>query len=44
MVDRPGKHTNEHRFLFDKNLKPKPDLFAIKKALIDKSTSLVIFD
>ena len=44
MVDRPGKHTNEHRFLFDKNLKPKPALFAIKKALIDKSTSLVIFD
>ena len=41
MIDRPGEHTNENRFLFDKNLKPKP---AIKKALIDKNTSLVLYD
>ena len=44
MIDRPGEHTNENRFLFDKNLKPKPALFAIKKALIDKNTSLVLYD
>ena len=44
MVDRPGEHTNENRFLFDSNLKPKPAVFAIKKALIDKNTSLVLYD
>ncbi len=42
--DRPGEHTNENRFLFDSNLKPKPAVFAIKKALIDKNTSLVLYD
>ena len=44
MVDRPGEHTNENRFLFDKNLNPKPALFAIKKALIDKNETLVLYD
>ena len=44
MVDRPGEHTNENRFLFDEQLRPKPALFAIKKALIDKNLSLVLYD
>ena len=44
MVDRPGEHTNENRFLFDKNLDPKPALFAIKKALIDRNETLVLYD
>ncbi len=44
MVDRPGEHTNENRFLFDDKLNPKPALFAIKKALIDKDISLVLYD
>ena len=44
MIDRPGEHTNENRFLFDEQLRPKPALFAIKKALIDKNLSLVLYD
>ena len=44
MIDRPGEHTNENRFLFDNQLRPKPALFAIKKALIDKKSSLVLYD
>ena len=39
-----GIVNDENRFLFDSNLKPKPAVFAIKKALIDKNTSLVLYD
>jgi len=42
MVDRPGKHTDSNRFLYDNDLNPKPALYALKKALIDKNTSLIL--
>lgn len=42
MVDRPGKHTDSNRFLYDNSLNPKPALYALKKALIDKNTSIIL--
>ena len=42
MIDRPGRHTNGYRFLFNKDLKPKPAMFAIKRTLMKKDTALVL--
>ena len=42
MIDRPGSHTDGYRFLFNKDLTPKPAMFAVKRTLMNKDTSLVL--
>jgi GH35 family endo-1,4-beta-xylanase len=42
IIDRPGSHTNGYRFLFNKDLTPKPAMFAVKRTLMNKDTSLVL--
>ena len=42
MIDKPGRHTDGYRFLFNKDLKPKPAMFAFKRTLMKKDTALVL--
>ena len=38
---KPGKHHDKMRFIYDKNLRPKPALYAIKRAIIDSTEPLI---
>ena len=40
MIDK----TNQYKFIFDKNLNPKPALIKLRETLKNKSTDLVILD
>ena len=42
MIDKPGRHKDGYIFLFNKDLKPKPAMFAFKRTLMKKETALVL--
>ncbi|MDB4163955.1 hypothetical protein N9726_02075 [Flavobacteriaceae bacterium] len=42
MIDKPGRHKDGYRFLFNKDLKPNPAMFAFKRTLMKNDTAFVL--